>query len=504
MTYAEIHALILQIEGTSARLEKEALLEKLTLDPLGRFILRMTYDTFVTYGIKPSPPAFEDCAGKMPFSQVTIEPFLHQLAKRELTGRVAEREVYDVTCRLDHPGADLLYRILSKDLKCGIAETTINTVSPGLIPVFAVMRAHPYEEHRIKSWPQKGEFKLDGQRNTFLCRNGFGGFFTRSGKRVPALDFLVPVVVDAAQKVRETTTVLDHVLVDENGGLSFMLDGEAMMGLFEETGALRRKDQDALGAELHLYDMMSYADFDAKGSVGEVLAERRRNLTQFVKLAKELLPEAHCEAIQIVPQYFLMNHKDVEEFFDLARRKTLASYLARGDAAREAALLKTTIDRATGQPKVLEGIMVKNPEGLYDKKKSYGWMKVKPEETLDLRIIGYFPGEPGTKYQDCLGGLVVRHKDVNVRVGGGFTDLERQEFWEIITREMKRLDEALINHEKDAIVAPSAFLNDTEILFNLAEIEFHEETPDRSLRHPRFVRLRGDKRDEVEDKEKVA
>ncbi|WP_326894435.1 hypothetical protein U8P73_36725 (plasmid) [Rhizobium beringeri] len=59
------------------------------------------------------------------------------------------------------------------------------------------------------------------------------------------------------------------------------------MTLFEETGAFRRKDEDALGAELHLYDLMSYEDFDAPGAVGEPLEVRRVWVAEFVKLAKE-------------------------------------------------------------------------------------------------------------------------------------------------------------------------------------------------------------------------
>lgn len=491
MEHTDIYNLILDIEAVGSRLEKEKKVHDLAMSELGRFVLRQAYDPFITYGLKPGLPDPAELKGISKFRIPLVKPILDKLARRELTGRAADREVYEVMNCFDRAGAELFYRILSKDLKCGIAETTINVVCPGLIPTFAVMRAHPYEERKVKSWPQKGEYKLDGQRNTFLCKNGNGGFFTRSGKRVPALDFLVPVIIGAAQKVRANTDALDHVLIDETGGLSFMLDGEAMMGLFEETGALRRKDEDAVGAELHLYDMMSYADFDAVGSVGDPLTVRRENLSLFVRIAKERLPEAHREVLQIVPQYFLNSHAEVEAFFEKARNKTLASYLARGDRSREAELLKTTIDRATGKPKVLEGIMVKNPAGLYDKKKSNGWMKLKPEETEDLRVVGAFPGEPGTKYAHCLGGLIVDRDGVSVRVGGGFTDVEREELWLAFKR-----DEAVPHW-------PSPGPN-PEVLGRLIEVEFHEVTPDGSLRHPRFVRFRDDKDGEIESKEKAA
>lgn len=488
------------IEATSSRHEKQALLEKLAATDIGKFLLIQAYDPFITYGIKIAPPTGGG-SGKVMFRPELMRPILMKLAKRELTGKAAEREISEIMAMMDYEGAELFYRVLSKDLKCGIAETTINSVIPDLIPTFCVMRAHPYEERKIKKWPVKGEPKLDGQRNTFMCVNGLGGFFTRSGKRVSALDFLVPVIVQAAQRILDHTHALDHILKDKLGGLSFVLDGEAMMGLFEETGALRRKDQDAVGAELHLYDIMSFTDFDAVGSVGDKLSVRREHLSLFVRLAKELLPAEHKDVLQIVPQYFLNGPEDVIDFFEQMRAKTLASYLARGDVLRETKLLETTIDKATGKPKVLEGIMVKDPDGLYDKKKSNGWLKLKPEETEDLPVVGFFPGEPGTKYANSLGGLVVLRKGVLVRVGGGFTDAERDSLWDLATDEVLRTDKALIQKEKDATIIRSAVFTEKKLIHRLIQVEFHEVTPDGSLRHPRFMCFRDDKDGEIEDKE---
>lgn len=484
--------LIEDIGATSSRIEKEKLTTELASSDIGRFVLKWTYDPFITFGVSAAPTQSSGMLS-IKFKESLIEPLLKKLASRALTGKAAEREIGEVMAALDKDGAKLLYLILSKDLKCGIAETTINTAMPGLIPVFSVMRAHSFDAKKVKSWPMKGEYKLDGQRNTFLCVEDNGGFFTRSGKRVPALDFLVPIVMHAAQAVSVEDAELNRLLIGEGKtSMNFMLDGEAMMGLFEETGALRRKDVDAVGAELHLYDIMPYDDFNAVGSVGMPLNERRRLLSKFVHIAKKSALPEYSDTIQIVPQYFIEDEKAAIEFFSKAREKTLASYLARGNPIREAQLLKTTIDRATGKPKVLEGAMFKNPDGLYDKKKSFGWMKMKAEETEDLRVVGAFPGEPGTKYENCLGGLIVDRAGVQVRVGGGFTDPERQKIWKLW-----EADKALDAYA-DAVPGPQPVF---ALLGRLIEVEFHEVTPDGSLRHPRFVRFRDDKDGEVEQKE---
>lgn len=146
--------------------------------------------------------------------------------------------------------------------------------------------------------------------------------------------------------------------------------------------------------------------------------------------------------------------------------------------------------------------MVKDPNGLYDKRKSYGWLKIKPEGDEDLPVIGAFPGEPGTKYEHCLGGLVVRRANgVKVRVGGGFSDQQREEIWELFQRELERTDKSLIVHDKDEVILESAQFADKLLIHRLVEVIYHEETPDGSLRHPRFKRFRDDKQGEVEIKE---
>lgn len=480
----DAYNLIREIADESGRNAKLELVKRFAADENGRFVLKWTYNPFITFGIKPSPSLLDlSEQSNVGFRPSLIARLLTELSTRKLTGKAAEREVSEVFAILDRPGREILFRILSKDLKAGISESTINSAVPGLIPSFAVMRAQPYDPKKVRSWPVKVEYKLDGQRNTFVCLKGSGGFYTRSGKVVPALDFLVPKILEIAEFARTQNLDLAEMLADPEmpHALSFVLDGEAMTGLFETTGALRRKDSDAEDAELHLYDIMSAADFFSDKPVATKLIQRRRLLETFVNAAHSFFEFKKIAPFLFkVPQFFAHNDDDVRRLFLKSRTTSLASYLARGDKTRQAELLKTTIDRATGRPKVLEGVMVKDQNGPYEKRKCYGWMKLKAEETEDLRVIGAFPGEPMTKYADCLGGLIVDRNGVSVRVGGGFTDVERREIWDAYQRDAK------VEHW------PSPGPN-PEILGRLIEVEYHEVTPDGSLRHPRFVRFRDDK-----------
>jgi ATP-dependent DNA ligase len=96
-----------------------------------------------------------------------------------------------------------------------------------------------------------------------------------------------------------------------------------------------------------------------------------------------------------------------------------------------------------------EGVVLKHPDGAYPSGR--GWAKVKPERTLDLRVV------------DVLGNgsLVVSHKGVRVKVGIGLPSAVRA--------------------------------NADAYLGRLVEVRCQEVTRSGSLRHPVFVRVRDDK-----------
>ncbi len=93
------------------------------------------------------------------------------------------------------------------------------------------------------------------------------------------------------------------------------------------------------------------------------------------------------------------------------------------------------------------------------KEKSKYWLKMKPTETYDLLVVGKFGGKGRLK--NNLGGLIVKYNDVEVKVGSGYSDEERELF-------MKN--------------PPS-----------IIEVKCKGETEDGSLREPIFVRVRDDK-----------
>ena len=77
--------------------------------------------------------------------------------------------------------------------------------------------------------------------------------------------------------------------------------------------------------------------------------------------------------------------------------------------------------------------MVKDPDAPYELRRSFAWLKIKPFIEVTLKIVGFYEGEPGSKYVGMLGGLVMEGEDdgkqIAVNCGGGFSDAERKEIW---------------------------------------------------------------------------
>ena len=111
-----------------------------------------------------------------------------------------------------------------------------------------------------------------------------------------------------------------------------------------------------------------------------------------------------------------------------------------------------------------EGIIVKDLDSAYDGgERSTAWLKVKPTQTHDVKVVEVV--ECKTR-QGLLGAFVVNFNGVPVRVGTGFHgDREKRTLWDA----------------RQALVG------------SVVEVACQEVTPAGSMRHPRFVRVRGDK-----------
>ena len=112
-----------------------------------------------------------------------------------------------------------------------------------------------------------------------------------------------------------------------------------------------------------------------------------------------------------------------------------------------------------------EGVMVNLSYAPYEGKRTKNILKVKAMQDCDLKIVGF---EEGTgKNKGTLGAVIVDYKGFEVKVGSGFTDQDRDYFW---------------NNQK-------------ELLGRVITVQYFEETTNKkdnslSLRFPVYLELR--------------
>lgn len=409
MTSCQVFEVIEQVAQAKGK-AKEKLLAEYIDDPMMERVLKAAYDPFITYGIKQVPES--DIAGSEGFSDHTFE-LLDKLASRELTGNSAKVEIITELNLLSDQSKTLLTRILKKDLRAGFTAGTCNRVQPGFIFVFECMLAHKFEEKRIKQWPVAAEPKYDGVRSLAIWDGKQVTFYSRTGK---VFEGMRPIAMDMEAKLlmeRIEPMVFDGELMDRSNQFNKIV------------GDVHKKDFAAEDAIYYLFDAIPLANFQADD---EPLPYRERRM-RLAGLA-EKADLVKLRNVRVTPVRVMRNLEQVEQWAQ--------EIMAEGG----------------------EGLIIKPLDGKYEKKRSYSWLKIKGEHSIDAVITGT---EEGTgKYAGKVGAVMINYNGVEVRVGSGLTDGIRE-------------------------------LQDEQLIGRMIEVKYHEVTPDGSLRHPRFVRFRDDK-----------
>ena len=112
-----------------------------------------------------------------------------------------------------------------------------------------------------------------------------------------------------------------------------------------------------------------------------------------------------------------------------------------------------------------EGLVLKNLQAFYEPgKRNASLIRIKEKVTYDLKVIDVFEGTG--KYQGMMGGVICKWKNgKTLRVGSGFTDVERKTLW----------------------------WDRGNAIGSIIEVEAMKESSKGLLREPRFKRIRLDK-----------
>ena len=423
--------LIRQLEIHNSRINKEQILEAAVEEGLEEFFegLRMALDGLYTFGVKQVPT--KDKAEGQGLSWTNFVELADSLYRRKLTGHDA-RDAIQLAMDVATQGQwnDWYRRILIKDLRCGVSEKTVNKVLKGKtiasVPVFECMLAHDGANHEKKITGKKLlEPKLDGVRAITVVdyESKTVTMYTRNGK--------------VLENFAHITSYLEGYI--EEIGRSMVFDGEVVSHSFQDLmkQVHRKINVQAQDARLCLFDAVPLVEFKAGKSV---MGQRRRS--NLLKNWSNIFADSGC--VEIIPQIEV----NLDEFVgDIEYRDYNKKMVAEG----------------------FEGIMIKDPEAKYECKRSVSWLKQKPFIEVSLSITAV---EEGTgRNVGRLGALVCEGvddgKSIKVNVGSGFSDGDRDSYWQ----------------ERDTVVG--------QVVEVRADAVTQNQDGTYSLRFPRFLRFRG-------------
>jgi len=420
--------IIVELESDNSRLAKDAIIKREVTANNAEFFrgFRAACDCMITFGIKKIETKKGDGKG------LNSEIFWNtakKLADRELTGNAAQVAVNHMRMNATEAEWNNWYRrILVKDMKCGVSETSINKFAPAQyqIPIFTCQLAYDGAKHESKVAGKKLiEVKLDGVRViTIVYPDGKVDQYSRNGKELLNFEHI-------KQQFAKHAVFLTEPMV---------FDGEVMSSSFQDLmkQVHRKSNVEANDAVLHLFDMLPLSEF----------RDGRSELDQVTR--SQLLAGWHNLYASHMPNIAVVEQELVD--LDTAEGST-----------RFAEINKAAIDGG------YEGIMIKDPFAVYECDRTVAWLKIKPFIEVTLGVVDV---EEGTgKNENNTGALVCEGTDdgvfIRVNVGGGLTDKMRSVIW----ADVDAVKGQLVEVRADAVT--------------------QNQDGSYSLRFPRFLSFRG-------------
>lgn len=274
----------------------------------------------------------------------------------------------------------ILSKVLTKRLNIGIGAKLINKAfNKEVIPDPSLMLAQD-DEDEIKKWSSiVCEEKYDGVRVIAYISGEEIKFYTRAFNEIPN---------QYLKKIADECMILI-----KNSGLKgeWFFDGEltdsnrkSVSG--KVTQMLKGKPMESIGDDL-FYNVFDLEDGDTlKNGKGIIPFDVRRSTLEGV------FNTYKTSSLTLADSFLTTEKEDIYAYY------------------------KKIVDQGG------EGVILKNPEHLYECKRSKNWIKLKEVNDCDLIITGWYPGEG--KREGLIGGFYCEDSSgkVKVKVGAGFTD----------------------------------------------------------------------------------
>lgn len=408
-----------ELAATDSINEKKAIMEREKGNELLKRVFIMAYSKRFNYGIKKWGTRAKDEI------HLTLEDMLYmleeKLAKRVITGNAAIEKLEIALSQTSEGDAEVIRRVLLRDLECGTGPTIANKIWKNCIPEQPQMLASAYDEKLIQKhikWPAFAQLKADGARCFAEVTDDGVKFFSRAGNEYQGLHKLAKelmIITEDARKRHPAGVMIDGELVYHAPKIEPKADND-LFGMFEEPEELSK------AAEFQNVDRSTsngLANKSLKGTISQIEASGMK-----------------LQAWDYVPLDVVYSEGEKPGFAYDVRFRALEAMIAEGVAlhgfdsvilienqwvynlkeARE--VYKKYVDQG------LEGIILKNMGSFWENKRSKNLIKFKEVIDIAMEIVGFYPH---SKDPNKLGGVQLKSLcgKITSDCGSGFKDTTR-------------------------------------------------------------------------------
>ena len=417
----EVIKLFKQIQNTSSLNDKKAIISANKDNELFKKCLVFLLDGNVVTGISTAKIKKEIWLDSYVLRLDTFEEVMDYLAENN-TGTDLNVLTVQMFIRANAEYRDFYEEMVTKKFRLGIDKKGVNKAIPNLIPTWDVQQAYPLDD---KNMPKDGEWfalsqKLNGNNNGVLN----GKCISRQGKEFIGMSH----IIDDINKLSFKDMFFNGELIRKNED-NLPDDENFQIG----TGVINSDDTDKTCIKFVIYEMLPKEEFLNGESK---LTYKQRRKTYLDPLAEEI-EKLGLENIEVVPILYEGTDKSkIQEWLDKA-----------DDMGWEGCML--------------------NKDTKWKNKRNNGILKVKSFKHADILCTDVIEGDG--KYKGTLGLIKCDYKGFELGVGSGFTDSQRDYYW---------------NHRD-------------EIVGKIVQIKYKGETKNKqgglSVQFPIFETIRNDK-----------
>ena len=312
----------------------------------------------------------------------TFEEVMDYLIKNN-TG--TDADIYEVQCFLigHEEDREFYEQMITKSFRLGADSKVINSVIPGLIPTFEIQQAYPLSE---KNEPKDGEwFALSQKLNGNNCSYYKGKLISRQGKEFKGLQH----IIDDIEKLPNHENFFFNGELMRKNTDNISDDQNFQIG----TGIINSENEDKSCIYFNIYEVLPIEEFE-KGESKLTYKNRRHDVLNPLSIA---IYRAGLENISVIPIIY--------EGTDKSKIKELLKEF---------------------DSKGFEGLML-NKDTKWKNKRNNGILKVKSFKHADILCTGVVEGDG--KYKGTLGNIICNYKGLDLSIGSGFLDSDRDYYW---------------------------------------------------------------------------